>query len=127
MGNGETGSKVRTPVKGPRKRLLQTDPLPFQPAQVQVLPPVAPVSVLLLEVPSFLSPSLLFPCPLHWERGVSSRGPPGKSQRPIYDKTWNLPPPWAGLLHLAEERVVLKVSQRLFASQQPFPGRKRNA
>lgn len=32
----------------------------------------------------------------------------GSPSTTIYDKTWNVPPPWAGPLHLTEERVVPK-------------------
>ena len=40
----------------------------------------------------------------------------GSPSTTIHDQTWNPPPPWAGPLHLAEERVLPKVSRRLSAS-----------
>lgn len=87
--------------------MLETDSLPSQPGQASgFCPPVAlRFSPLVGKYLPFLSFFLSFPCPLHWERGVSSRGPACTT---IYDRTWNLPPPWAGPLHLVEERVVLK-------------------
>ena len=119
---------MRTPVKGPRKRLLKTDSPSLPAGQAPDSVPSGSRFSPLVEkyLPFFLFPFFSHaPCIGSVESQVVDRQ--GSFSATIYDKTWNLPPPWAGLLHLVEERVVLKVSQRLFASRQPFPGRKRNA
>ena len=118
MGNWGTGSKVRTPVQGPGKRMLETDSPPSQPGQAPDSAPLAPVSALLLET-AFLSFSLL-PFFSHAPRIGSVESPvvdlQGSPSTTIHDQTWNPSPPWAGPLHLAEERVLPKVSRRLSAS-----------
>lgn len=62
--------------------MLETDSPRSQPGQAPDSAPAGSRFSPLVEkyLPFSLSFALLFPCPLHWERGVSSRGPPGKSQ-----------------------------------------------
>lgn len=113
--NGKLGNRKESEDSCERtEREDAGDRLPFPPslAKLWILPPVAPVSVLLLES-TFLSFSLLFPCPCIGSVASQVVARQGNPCTTISDRTWNLPPPWAGPLHLAEERVVLKVSRRL--------------